>query len=27
VTAENVVRNEIRAGGKLADIFAKHKIL
>jgi 4-hydroxy-4-methyl-2-oxoglutarate aldolase len=27
VTAENVVRNEIRAGGRLADIFAKHGIL
>jgi 4-hydroxy-4-methyl-2-oxoglutarate aldolase len=27
VAAENVVRNEIRAGGALVDIFAKHGIL
>lgn len=27
VSAENVVRDEIRAGGTLADIFAKHGIL
>lgn len=27
VSAENVVRSEIRAGGTLADIFAKHGIL
>lgn len=27
VSAENVVRDEIRAGGRLADIFAKHGIL
>jgi 4-hydroxy-4-methyl-2-oxoglutarate aldolase len=27
VSAENVVRNEIRAGGTLVDIFARHGIL
>lgn len=27
VSAENIVRDEIRAGGKLVDLFAKHGIL
>jgi regulator of RNase E activity RraA len=27
VSAENVVRSEIRAGGRLVDIFAKYGIL